>query len=229
MARFNPANLNSLSANGEFVGPLGSKKSDKKTSTKLPTIDSAAAQQVDASRREKEMIEKQLKLIETRRLELMHQNRKGSIGVGGTNAISHNQWDQLISEYNIPFGDKPSGSMGLQKIIAAERSHIHLELSSEESEAAESDDLDENESVMGAGTNQIRKALVLDNEANNTVTNLDNENGTENSSRLYPSLNGLKLKSREADRFYSNNLKANYGDRGSQELAMNYGILSQVF
>lgn len=213
--RLNPKSLNPLSFTaGRFPGSGSKKPSD------LPSASTLAVPQNTI---EKEMIEKQLKLIETRRLELMQQHRKGSIGVG-VNTITHNQWDNLINEYNI---QPPHKANGTQKATPGERSHIHLELSSEESELAESDDLDENESVVAPKTNQIRKALVLDNDADDTVTNLNDEN-KENKSNLYPSLSGVKKKIKDADRLYPNlkDIKSNYGDEKSQEtpdMVMNFG------
>lgn len=207
-----------MSSSGIPTG-RGKKLLDIPTSAKSAL--SEGAMDNKTNRHEKEMIEKQLKLIETRRLELMKQNRKITVGVG-SNTISNNHWDQLISEYNIPLIGKSNGSSDFNKTASVERSQIHLELS-EESETNESDDLNDNESMIAPNSNQIRKALVLDNEADDTVTDFNDEN-KENKSKLYPSLNGLKIKN--SDRLYSGHLKINSADRDTQELAMNFGTLN---
>lgn len=223
--RLNPSNLNQLGSATASFNSERNKKLDIPSST---TLVAENVSNQETSRHEKEMIERQLKLIETRRMELMQQNRKCSTGVGHS-TTTHNQWDHLINEYNIA----PSGKLICSsKMTLAERTHIHLELSSEESELAESDDLDENESLIAARANQIRKALVLDNDADDTVTDLNDEN-KENKSELYPSLREIRNKNKDNERLYPNldDFKTNYPDgsnkpRNFKDLAMNLGSYS---
>lgn len=160
------------------------------------------------------MIEKQLKLIEMRRLELM-QHRKGSIG-SNLNSITNQQWE-LINEYNVVVPPSTSSNNNNQKPGSSsnkyvDRSHIHLELSTDSAEQDdESDELevDDGESVLddeqqqkfagskkSSKSSRIRKALILENENENETddnTDLTDEN-KENKSSLYPSLSALKSK-----------------------------------
>lgn len=224
------SNLNPLGskAAGKQSAQQQLKKSTPTQKLKQPELITTSDEEVAATnrrqqRREKEMIEKQLKLIEARRHELMQQHRKGSIGVG-INAITHQQWDQLINEYNIPIAGG-----GIKAKATAASGHVHLELSSDEhSEEAESEELEENESDA-AGPYHIRKALILD--ADETVTDLNDENKENKSgSGLYPSLSGQKKKSTKAtERLYPNldDVKipgsVGFADSLIKDYAMNYG------
>jgi nuclear pore complex protein Nup98-Nup96 len=130
---------------------------------------------------EKEMINKQLKLIEERRKELMQQKNINK-PITNLNSITNQQWD-VINEY------LPQVQTVSQKVI--DHSNIHLELSSSESH---DEDIDHNLD----NKKPLRKQLELDNDVetddNEFVDeNKENQNGTIVD--LYPSLKGFQSKS----------------------------------
>lgn len=106
ISRFNQENLNQL----------GTTRTNSKVKKSLLGLCVSKIDRVEindqetSNKREKEMIEKQLKLIEMRRMELMQQSSKGSIGVG-INTITNLQWDRLTSDFNLI----PHNAINVQK------------------------------------------------------------------------------------------------------------------
>ena len=138
------------------------------------------------AKQEKDMIQKQLKLIETRRLELM-QHRKFANG-SNLNTIPNQQWD-MLNEY-VPSNNQAKPSFNDNSNV------LHLELS-EESHIQQTDD-EENDDKQSSISNEpmrksLRKALILDNEneTDDYDEPADEEEDKENS-HLYPSLSKLK-------------------------------------
>jgi hypothetical protein len=147
-------------------------------------------------KQEKDMIQKQLKLIEARRLELAKQ-AKYNIGTN-LNTLKNQQWE-MLNEYSI-------SSLPVQQNNAAAKQYSkisvgHLDLSSDSQEIANDDYLedDDKESIQSnlgqLKKNSDRKAMHIENQnqIDEDDENNDQEDNKENSC-LYPSLRDLKNK-----------------------------------
>lgn len=152
----------------------------------------SASRELDV-KQEKDMIQKQLKLIETRRLELMQQ-RKSQNG-NNLNTITNQQWE-MLNEY-VPQA-KPAFN---------DTNVLHLELS-EESQIINTDDEDTDKRSTNScepKNKTLRKALILDNETDDTDNDFDKENAS-----LYPNLSEFRKnkktnkKSMKLDGIYPN-------------------------
>jgi hypothetical protein len=222
VTQLNP-NLNQLGGKSTLATSstaAANKQSIKKLQSRLATTSGETNSDQETSRREKEMIERQLKLIETRRMELMQQHRKGSIGVGGGTAITHQQWE-LIQEYNVP---PPVSKHHHHKASG----HIHLDVSDTDdgsaSEVAESEDLLDD---RDDGEKHIRKALVLDNDEDEdgdetVAVAVDDENKENKEGGIYPSLSAAKKKT-AGDRLFPNLNEFKPAGSAFSDAAMHFG------
>ena len=167
-------------------------------------------------KQEKEMIQRQLKLIETRRLELMQQSKQHQPHQQQQqqqhqlNTLSSHQWE-LINEYTAP---APSAQQGVTSKVSTSTTTtttsitttnaLRLDISSDESERNERGDTDtdaattERKHAITVEANNVRKALLLDNDNDDDGGDMDDgdyeetddltdtDNDKENT--LYPSL-----------------------------------------
>ncbi|CAF0852273.1 unnamed protein product [Brachionus calyciflorus] len=142
------------------------------TTVKLPNLDPVI-------KKEKDMIQRQMKLIELRRFELQQQSKKN------LSTITNQQWD-IIKDY-APKTDKKF----------SDNSNIHLELSTDET--SDQDDVEDEGQSVGSSENSkksICKQLVLDQEE--SVLDEDKEN------KIYPSLNGFRKSENKVKTLYPN-------------------------
>lgn len=149
---------------------------------------------------EKNMIQKQMKLIEARRLELSQQARYSNL-----NTLKNQQWE-MLNEYTIP--TVPAPAVSANKISAA-----HLDLTSDSQDIVNEDYLedDEDRHSMHSNVGQLKKtsqqvqSQVRKQEDHHVVEDLNEEEDNKENS-LYPSLKSLqsKDKSSKTDKIYPN-------------------------
>ena len=139
---------------------------------------------------EKEMIQRQMKLIETRRIELTNQVKKPNLGQN-LNSFTNQQWD-MLNEYVIPVGSTAQQAPS-RTAFFSEQSNIHLELSTD-SHLNESDDEDDRPSLNSIDLKKgIRKSLAL---IERDLETDDNEIDDNKENFIYPSLKDFKAKSK---------------------------------
>jgi hypothetical protein len=153
-------------------------------------------------KQEKDMIQKQLKLIEARRLELAKQAKfnNGS----SLNTLKNQQWE-MLNEYTITSVVPPPTSTNKINVD-------QLDLSSDSQETPNDDYLDDDEDKHSNDSNQIkksnRKSLALNNNENQIDYDEEQQQNEEEDNKenscLYPSLRGLKNKSAKRDKIYPN-------------------------
>ena len=178
-------NVNNLSKNTEVIRVPAQKAATAGVASSLklglePDTDKECMKQ------EKDMIQKQLKLIEARRMEL--QARKTSSG-NNLNVITNQQWE-MINEY-VPSVAGGGSQNNPNKSAYPDHSNLHLELSSDSGDENEdNDDFDRHSySSNKMYKDNIRKALILD--ADNETDDNEMEENKENDG-LYPSLSEFK-------------------------------------
>ena len=103
----------------------------------------------DAVKHEKDMIARQLKLIQARRVELMHQKK-----------MTSQQWD-MLNEYVNPVPIQQLATGVNNKYI--DHSNLHLELSSDSQEEDEEEEysLEETEGLMFKKENAIKQEITF--------------------------------------------------------------------
>lgn len=177
-------NVNNLSKNSELMSVPAAQAQKAATTGVASSLKLVLEPDNDKEgiKQEKDMIQKQLKLIEARRMELQAA-RKTSSG-NNLNVITNQQWE-MINEY-VP--NVAGGGGNKNKISYPDHSNLHLELSSDSGDENEdNDELDRHS--YSSNKDNIRKLLILD--ADNETDDNEMEENKENDG-LYPNLSEFK-------------------------------------
>jgi hypothetical protein len=148
--------------------------------------------------KEKDMIQRQMKLIEMRRLELM-QRKSGQFKQQQQQENRPAHWE-VINEY-VP-------NKNVKKFVV-DNSNLNLQLSSDSDSNNESEMEDDQQKIEKKSSTTLRKALIVDdeNETDDEEENSSVDGNKENRNGLYPSLSGKKskqYKSKMSDQLYPN-------------------------